>query len=612
MDKLKYIKLENEDGSYSSSIPLAVDSDYVDVNGVALTNELTNKATKTELNTNVSNLQSQISSLASGSPKGAYATTAALVSANPDTGVYIVTTDGHIYSWTKNASSAIDLGIYQAAELEDNSITNSKIHDVSINKINETFEKQLENLLDKDKCELGLYTGHGSTFHSGYTTWQGHKLYAYTTDYISCQANDTFMKNWNGQGREVVFFDSNKDYITGIDAYHNKIVVPNNNSIAYFRATIPVFSTLPSWYSVMKPLEKAMIVKGSYLPDKYIPYKSRFIDYLKSVRNMPRPVIFDTDWYTDVDDAVALGVLVEAEKNGLVDIVAVGASTTAPKTVGSIDAMLTYLGRSNVAIGCDKTEQISWCGQWVQNINDNYPHVLSSDTAEDAVRTYRRALVSTDIPINFIVVGTMRNIYNLLISEPDDITDLPGYDLVAKKVNKFYVMGGKYPSGTEANWQGERSRIYANYFCTHCPVEVVFLGFEVGNTVISGGNILDRYEYDIVAKALHDYLETYPQVTTQGRSSWDPMTTLLGCVEDVELCGYNLVYGSNIVNEETGENVFTADTINNNKTKQAYVVKSKPDKWYEQQLNSILERNTFPTRKDIGQQQIPRVIVVSE
>lgn len=36
MDKLKYVKLENEDGSYSDSIPLSVDSDYVDVGGNTL------------------------------------------------------------------------------------------------------------------------------------------------------------------------------------------------------------------------------------------------------------------------------------------------------------------------------------------------------------------------------------------------------------------------------------------------------------------------------------------------------------------------------------------------------------------------------------------------
>ena len=43
MDKLKYIKLENEDGSYSNSIPLAVDGQYVDINGETLINTLNTK-----------------------------------------------------------------------------------------------------------------------------------------------------------------------------------------------------------------------------------------------------------------------------------------------------------------------------------------------------------------------------------------------------------------------------------------------------------------------------------------------------------------------------------------------------------------------------------------
>lgn len=56
MDKLKYIKLEQEDGSYSESIPLSVDADYVDVSGDSLTSVLGKKADAQEIN----NLQNQI------------------------------------------------------------------------------------------------------------------------------------------------------------------------------------------------------------------------------------------------------------------------------------------------------------------------------------------------------------------------------------------------------------------------------------------------------------------------------------------------------------------------------------------------------------------------
>ena len=66
----------------------------------------------TQNNTNISNLQGininlqtqidtnkqSIRGLASGSPKNVYATVTALTEANPDTGVYIVTANGHIYS----------------------------------------------------------------------------------------------------------------------------------------------------------------------------------------------------------------------------------------------------------------------------------------------------------------------------------------------------------------------------------------------------------------------------------------------------------------------------------------------------------------------------------
>ena len=103
MDKLKYIKLENEDGSYSSSIPLAVDSNYVDVNGSTLTNVLNQKATKAE-----------VQALASGSPAGVYSTFSALTTADPDhSKIYVVIEDGHWYYYNNGWQ---DGGTYQAVE----------------------------------------------------------------------------------------------------------------------------------------------------------------------------------------------------------------------------------------------------------------------------------------------------------------------------------------------------------------------------------------------------------------------------------------------------------------------------------------------------------------
>lgn len=87
-----------------------------------------------------SNLQTQINSLASGSPKGNYPTLSELTSNNPDTGVYIVQADGHIYSWTKDGTNAIDLGIYQATDVANNSI--------NIEKLSYDFKEDSNNFLN--------------------------------------------------------------------------------------------------------------------------------------------------------------------------------------------------------------------------------------------------------------------------------------------------------------------------------------------------------------------------------------------------------------------------------------------------------------------------------
>ena len=74
-------------------------------------------------------IQKQVNGLASGSPKGTFETKSALETANPETGVYIISKDGHIYSWNKNGNSAIDLGVYQATEIAEKSINTYHLRD---------------------------------------------------------------------------------------------------------------------------------------------------------------------------------------------------------------------------------------------------------------------------------------------------------------------------------------------------------------------------------------------------------------------------------------------------------------------------------------------------
>ncbi len=194
----------------------------VSTNATNISNEITNRQNAdTSLQNNINaesntrnnadiDLQNQINSLASGSPKGVYATTSALVSANPDTGVYIVSDDGHIYSWTKNGDSAIDLGVYQASEDSD-SIINLQ------NDVND-LKNGLE-VLPSD-YERGNLNSDGTVNSSI-------EYRVYTPDFMKFD-KDTELYIASGIYMAILQYDSNKENPVRTGAITNSYIVPEN------------------------------------------------------------------------------------------------------------------------------------------------------------------------------------------------------------------------------------------------------------------------------------------------------------------------------------------------------------------------------------------------
>ena len=175
--------------------------------------------TSTNLQTQIDTNRSSIQGLASGSPKGVYQTVVALVNANPDTGVYIVTADGHIYSWTKDASNAIDLGIYQAAGFDDNKL-------LKYIKYEEPF-----NLIKFDAMEDGFIVDNtGSISHTSTALY-------YTTDYIPVQYGHKY--RCVNRCRKCLYYDTSKvaisnTFIDSQNLYDYDFVATSDG---YMRAT---------------------------------------------------------------------------------------------------------------------------------------------------------------------------------------------------------------------------------------------------------------------------------------------------------------------------------------------------------------------------------------
>lgn len=175
--------------------------------------------------------QETVSALASGSPKGIYTDSAALKAANPETGVYVITGDGHIYSWTKNSTGdPIDLGVYQATALEydyeldtNNAVPNSKtVGDVvrSLTKADIYADKYI-NLIGKttDKTYVDYRNGNAGT-NNDYELVQ--------FDISGFDGYQLEISSHNGNVAGNVIVNTSNVYVYGCQGNSSSMCVPAN------------------------------------------------------------------------------------------------------------------------------------------------------------------------------------------------------------------------------------------------------------------------------------------------------------------------------------------------------------------------------------------------
>lgn len=300
-----------------------------------------------------------------------------------------------------------------------------------------------------------------------------------------------------------------------------------------------------------------------------------------------KKILLGTDWWTDCDDCVALRLLTRFARKGEIELVGVAINSCMQQSVSSLDAFLHFDGLNNVPIGIDRnaTDETNTRLTYQFRMSQKAVKYKYNDDAEDGVRMYRRLLSQSDEKITIVEIGFHNIMGAVLESCGDDISDKTGIELFAEKVEKVYVMGGAYNTtpGHEYNfYYYERTRKGAHILCEKCPVPIVFLGWEVGESVKTGGEFLS--DGDILKDAMADFWKHYKS-DLQARSSWDPMTVMLAIIGDAEKAGYKLVYGKNHVDPETGDNTFTEDCNGSH----AYVVKLHPDSFYSNMINEIIK-----------------------
>ena len=291
-----------------------------------------------------------------------------------------------------------------------------------------------------------------------------------------------------------------------------------------------------------------------------------------------RRFILDTDWWTDCDDAVALRLLCNAHIAKEVQIAGININACMPWSVPSVDVFTRYsgvevpLGIDHNATGFDGTPS------YQENLAKSGKIRRSNDDVPEGIDFYWQLLMQAgEQELEIASIGFTQVLAGVLQRKG-------GSELIAGKVKHLWVMGGKWDEdgGREYNFcKNGQTSASASLLCDRWPTPVTFLGWEVGNSVISGGALA---EDDLLKQVMIDH------GSAQGRSSWDPMLILLALAGDAEKAGYEVVCGRARVEAGTGANHFEREKAGRHR----YVIKKHPDSWYASEIDRRLPRLVLP------------------
>ena len=168
------------------------------------------------------------------------------------------------------------------------------------------------------------------------------------------------------------------------------------------------------------------------------------------VEKKPIKIIYDTDMGGDCDDAGALALIHRLCDKGEAELLAVTHCYSGPWFAGCIDAINHHYGRE-VPVGLNYDFPQEGRGIYARLLCELFPNKYPAsvygtpDGAEETVTLLRRVLADAeDGSVTFVVTGALSSMAKLALSAPDEISPMSGKELIAKKLARTVVMGGRF------------------------------------------------------------------------------------------------------------------------------------------------------------------------
>ena len=245
----------------------------------------------------------------------------------------------------------------------------------------------------------------------------------------------------------------------------------------------------------------------------------------------PVRVILDTDLGSDCDDAGALAVLHVLANAGEAEILAcIYSSGINPYGPGCIAAINAWYGRPGIPIGAAVASDLGDPrNDFLEVIATNtalYGHnVVTRDDVPELVTVYRRILAAApEDSVQIVSIGHTKGLYDLLHSPADEISPVPGLELVRCKVKTWVAMGGTFPGEKEPGWnfgQNGAAR-YSRRLVRDWPTPIVFSGYEIGAAILTGRSLQATPTRNPVREAYR----LWANALVHNRPSWDQTAVL--------------------------------------------------------------------------------------
>jgi inosine-uridine nucleoside N-ribohydrolase len=268
--------------------------------------------------------------------------------------------------------------------------------------------------------------------------------------------------------------------------------------------------------------------------------------------------ILDTDLGGDSDDAGALALSHNLMKLGHAELLAVTSDSSACYSPVTIKWINEFFGRGDIPVGINRSRAFMERDEqnlYSKPLAEEYLSTHPMPEFDSSLNILRRT-VAANRDIRIVTIGALNNLCDLLRSGPDEISPLTGEELVRRNAGCVYVMGGQFTDPGYAEYNITCDTDSARYVSEHCPVPIVYSGFEFGQNIYTGINFGRENKTNPMYKAYSLVAEAF-RLGSPTRDSWGPITVYAAVFDGTDTGNIEKVSGLRIRFDGEGRAVVT-------------------------------------------------------